>query len=61
MTAARYHRTRKTKEAAVALWRQLIQTRADRTVYCLLDGPDDDYVVCDLRTAIETGLPYQFA
>lgn len=37
------------------------QTSADGTIYCLIEGPDDGGgTVCDLRTAIETQLPYSW-
>ena len=28
---------------------------------CLVEGPDDGWTVCDLRTAIETELPYEWS
>ncbi len=30
----------------------------DGTHYCLVDGPEDNFVVCDLRTAIDLGVGY---
>jgi hypothetical protein len=30
-----------------------------KDVYCLVDGPDDNYAVVDLRTAIELGNGYK--
>lgn len=32
-----------------------------RDVACFIEGPDDDVVVCDIASAIETGLPYQWS
>lgn len=29
-------------------------------MYCLMDGPENDFVVCDIKTAIDTGLPYEW-
>ncbi len=32
----------------------------DGTIYCLIDGPEEGGgTVCDLRTAVETDLPYR--
>lgn len=31
------------------------------TTYCVVDGPDDDYAVVDLDTAIDHGQPYEWA
>lgn len=40
-----------------------IKTRAarDHEIFCVLEGPDNNWVVADLRTAIGTGLPYSWA
>lgn len=37
------------------------RTSRDGTIYCLVDGPEDDYAVVDLRTATELGAPYEWA
>jgi len=37
------------------------QTARDGTVYCLVDGPEDNYAVVDLRTAIDLGGPYEWS
>lgn len=29
--------------------------------YCVIEGPDDKWTVCDLETAIEIGLPYEWS
>lgn len=31
------------------------------TVYCLVDGPEDNYAVVDLKTAIDLGGPYEWS
>ena len=43
--------------------RMLVLNRAarDGSVYCLVDGPENDYAVVDLRTAIDLGGPYKWA
>lgn len=35
--------------------------RRARTLFVLIDGPEDNYAVVDLNTAIETDCPYRWA
>ena len=35
-------------------------TRAGREIYCVIDGPEDNFAVVDIRTAIELGVNYSW-
>ena len=49
-------------EADADLWmRAKNRVSRDGEMYCVVDGPQDDYAVVDLRTAIELGGPYRWA
>jgi hypothetical protein len=60
MKTTRYFRTFQTSEEAEARMKMRNRAAQDGTIYCLLDGPEDNFVVADLKTAIETGLPYSW-
>lgn len=50
-------------EQAAASWaRMKTQAHAggDGQVFCWVEGPSDDWMVCDLQTAIASHLPYQW-
>jgi hypothetical protein len=34
---------------------------AAHEIYCLVDGPQDDFVIVDLQTAIELEIPYEWS
>lgn len=35
--------------------------KGDREIFVVIEGPASDWVVADLRTAVEIGLPYSWA
>ena len=53
------------REDAFQWMRSLNHATLDGSIYCMTDGPEDDYAVVDLRTAIDLaidlGLPYEWA
>jgi hypothetical protein len=63
MKATPYMKTYATEAEADA--RMRTRNRAHRNgdgqIFCLVDGPDDNFAVVDLGTAIELGGPYRWA
>lgn len=49
-----------TEDAATR--RMITKNRAarDGSIFCLVEGPEDNYAVVDLNTAVELGLPYRW-
>ena len=50
-----------TKDEAYARMLMKNQTSRDGTIYCLIDGPENDWAVVDLGTAIEMDALYSWA
>ena len=40
---------------------KLSKATGRKDIHCIVNGPDNDFVVCDLDTAIELELPYEWA
>lgn len=56
-----YIKTFSNEDAAHDHMRMKNRVVVDGTLFCLVDGPDDQYSVVDLKTAIELGGPYTWA
>ena len=48
------------KAAVWARTKTKAHAKGDREIFVVVEGPEDDWVVCDLKTAIETELPYSW-
>lgn len=60
MATRRYQKFFATEDEAGTRMRLMNQASRDGTIFCLVDGPDDDYAVVDLQTAIELEVPYRW-
>lgn len=49
------------EDDADRLMRVLNRAARDQTVFCIVDGPEDDFVLVDLATAIDLEMPYRWA
>lgn len=41
--------------------RTINRASRDQTIFCVVDGPEDDFAVVDLVTAIDLEIPYRWA
>ena len=46
--------------AAYDYMRSLNRTHI-KEIFCLVDGPEDNFAVVDLETAIDLGIPYEWS
>jgi hypothetical protein len=47
-------------DSAYEYMRSLNRTHL-KEIYCLVDGPEDNFAVVDLKTAIELDMPYEWS
>lgn len=48
------------EDEACDYMRSLNQTHR-KEIFCLVDGPEDNFAVVDLRTAIDLEIPYEWS